>query len=272
MLAGTGGSVGLNIAVTQDTSATTDLISVKIVNPLLSGGGTAINNYGLQIVNQTSGTNNFGVHSGITSGTGKWFLYGSGSATSYLAGGVGIGNSTQASINTQRLLLGTVSDTTAAGGMNFGTDVPLYRSAINTLTLGSHLLPQTDNTWDLGSSGFRWRTLYATSLALTGGFQVNVSTVKTSAYSITTSDMLIRYNTTGGAFTITLPASDATNKGQMVIVKDVGGFVGQVGKAMTLARTGGDTIDGSATNIIVNFAPFVSLTLIADGAGGWVIT
>jgi hypothetical protein len=173
---------------------------------------------------------------------------------------------------TSRLLLGLNTDTTPVGGMSFGGDVPLFRSAATTLSLGSHFLPETDNTWDLGSSSFRWRTLYATSIALTGAFQVNVSTVKTSTYNITATDMLVRYNTTGGAFTITLPTSVAGNKGQMVIVKDVGGFVGQAGKAMTLAPNGSDTIDGTNASIVVNFAPFVSLTLIADGAGGWVIT
>lgn len=57
-------------------------------------GSTISSQYGLYINDQTQGTNNYGIFSGVSSGTNKYNIYASGTAQNYFAGSVGIGNST----------------------------------------------------------------------------------------------------------------------------------------------------------------------------------
>ena len=112
------------------------------------------------------------------------------------------------------------------------------------------------------------------SVIITGAINYNVSAVKTSTYVIQTSDCVIQVNTTGGGFTTTLPASVAGNKGQVVVIKDVGGAVALGGNALTLAPAGSDTIDGTYTNgspLVVNFCAYFSITLVSNGAGMWLM-
>jgi len=71
-------------------------------DPVKGAGSTITNLHGLYIVDQTQGTNNYGITSLVTSGTNKWNIYASGTADNYFAGDVGIGTSTSlnASVNT----------------------------------------------------------------------------------------------------------------------------------------------------------------------------
>lgn len=81
--------------------------------------GTFTNNYGMYISNQASvgSTNSYNLYSAGTT------------AKNYIDGKLQVG-STQTSA---RLHIGANTDTTAAGGILFGTDTNLYRSAANTL-------------------------------------------------------------------------------------------------------------------------------------------
>jgi hypothetical protein len=54
-------------------------------------GSTITNQHGVYIVDQTQGTNNFGITSLVSSGSNKWNLYASGTAQNYLAGNLLIG-------------------------------------------------------------------------------------------------------------------------------------------------------------------------------------
>jgi hypothetical protein len=64
-----------------------------------TGGGTLTNAIGVYINALTAGTNNYGVHSNIAAGTGRWNFYAPGSANNYFAGSVGIGTTALASMN-----------------------------------------------------------------------------------------------------------------------------------------------------------------------------
>ena len=61
--------------------------------PALSGGATITDLHGIQIADQTRGTNNYGITSLVSSGTNKFNIYASGTAQNYFAGNVGIGTS-----------------------------------------------------------------------------------------------------------------------------------------------------------------------------------
>jgi hypothetical protein len=54
-------------------------------------GSTITNAIGFYVEDQTTGTNNFGFSSAVTSGTNKWNIYASGTAQNYFAGSVGVG-------------------------------------------------------------------------------------------------------------------------------------------------------------------------------------
>ena len=81
---------------------------------------------------------------------------------------------------------------------------------------------------------------------------------KTSAYSVTNNQGVLA-NTTGGAFTVTLPATPAT--GDQCVVADAGGAFGT--NNLTVDRNG-STISGLAENLVLNINS-VSVQFVYDG-------
>jgi hypothetical protein len=68
--------------------------------------------------------------------------------------------------------LGTLSSLTVSGAATFNGDVTLGNAAGDDITVGgdfvSHLTPNTDSTYNLGSSSLYWSKLYADSIYTTG--------------------------------------------------------------------------------------------------------
>ena len=64
---------------------------LRIVNPSLASGASITDNYGIYIDNLTSGTNNYGIRSLVSSGTNKYNIYASGTAANYFAGDLLVG-------------------------------------------------------------------------------------------------------------------------------------------------------------------------------------
>lgn len=83
-----------------------------------------------------------------------------------------------------------------------------------------------------------------------GTFLYTMSGLKTSAYAITGVDQVIRCSTSVAGFTVTLPDATLYPSGKWYVVKDVAGASGTSGKEITVATTGGQTIDGAATDTI----------------------
>jgi len=71
---------------------------------------TVTNWHGLYILDQTQGTNNYGVTSQVSSGTNKWNIYASGTASNYMAGNLGIGTTPAVKLD----VLGTIQAAAAA--------------------------------------------------------------------------------------------------------------------------------------------------------------
>ena len=83
---------------------------------------------------------------------------------------------------------------------------------------------------------------------------------KVAAYTIGTGDEVVLADPTAGAFAITLPAIGAATRKRRVTVKHSSAS----GNAVTVTPTGGDLIDGAATQVLASRA---SLTLVAPVTG-----
>jgi len=62
-------------------------------------------------------------------------------------------------------------------GYNGAFSTRLYQSGSNTLATNAHILPETKNTYDLGSQSLRWRSLYLSGSSLHIGATGNEATV-----------------------------------------------------------------------------------------------
>jgi hypothetical protein len=71
----------------------TNAAGLRIVNPTVSGTGAITSSHGIYIDDLTTGTNDFGITSLVSSGTNKYNIYASGTAANYFAGNVGINTS-----------------------------------------------------------------------------------------------------------------------------------------------------------------------------------
>jgi hypothetical protein len=69
----------------------TNLAAFFAANGAKGAGSTITTQSGLEIADQTNGTNNYGITSLVSSGTNKWNIYASGTAQNYFAGNVGVG-------------------------------------------------------------------------------------------------------------------------------------------------------------------------------------
>ena len=99
-------------------------------------------------------------------------------------------------------------------------------------------------------------------LAAIAGLKVNDSAIKTSAYTILNSDTVIRHDTTGGAFTLTLPLAANCDK-QIIFIS---GYTAGA-NACTLAASGSDNIQSQGTSASTfNLGANASRAFIADAA------
>ena len=114
--------------------SSTGRVTGNLVGFALANVGNAAsgNVTGLDIADQTVGTGSvFGIRSQVSSGTNKWGLYLDGSALNHVNGSLLVGTTTNSSNGKIQL----ASHTTSAGGVGFGTELSLYRSASGYLTL-----------------------------------------------------------------------------------------------------------------------------------------
>jgi hypothetical protein len=106
---------GVSSTVTGNSAATSNVIAIEgaaktaaetftsanvqafyAADVIKGAGSTITNQHGLRVLDQTQGTNNYGITSLVTSGTNKWNIYASGTAQNYFAGDVGIGTTSPA--------------------------------------------------------------------------------------------------------------------------------------------------------------------------------
>lgn len=84
---------GVNVKLSTDAASFTlpDLFEVRIRNCSLGAGSAITRQTGLRVEDLTSGTNNFGIRSLLSAGSGKWNLFIDGTANNYILGNCGFG-------------------------------------------------------------------------------------------------------------------------------------------------------------------------------------
>jgi hypothetical protein len=194
-----------NIGTAATAFTCTDVINFYALNAIKGAGSTITNLHGLYIENQTQGTNNYGITSLVSSGTNKWNVYASGTASNYLAGGLNVGATADPGAGNISLT-GNVIQGTAAKGFDFSANTPLAGKTSTIL-----------NWYEEGT----WTPNQGAGLTLVGAFsstgrytrigrQVSISGTVTGATSVVV--------TAAGVITSNLPFTvvtaghgDATN-------------------------------------------------------------
>jgi hypothetical protein len=126
---GTGNTIGIRArartsAAVYTTTSAIDFIADTIG---LGAGSTISTAVGFLASDQTVGVTNIGFYSTVSSGTNKYNIYASGTASNYFSGGVNLGSSTDPGTGNLSLT-GNIIQGTAAKGINF---------TANTATAGS---------------------------------------------------------------------------------------------------------------------------------------
>ena len=255
---GAGGIVthGYGLRSTLSTAATGTLTNGYGIWTGCTNSGTLTNWYGVTVGNVTAGTITVGFRSQIAAGTGKWGLYLDGGANNYLGTGYTILGTTTAP-STGILQLATA--TNAAGGISFGSDTNLYRSAANTLKTDDDFSVvgdlYTDGQLRFGTSGRFGKSTDGEFTTLNNANTTNASLrhrsysqTKTGSWSVSATESGTTFNNTGAGSRVdaTLPASPGAGaKYRFVVVAAVGiriqtGTAVQIrnGASITTATTG----------------------------------
>lgn len=174
------------------------------------------------------------------------------------AGGVSSFNT-----RTGAVTLGSADVTTALGYTPYNATNP--SSYLSTVSLTSNVtgtLPAANGGTGLASSGAAGNVLtsngtaWVSQIPAAGG--IKYTTVKTANYTAVANDG-VQTNTSGGAFTVTLPATPAV--GDQIIVTDSAGSWAT--NNLTVGRNG-STIEGLAEDLICNISS-ISVQLVYSG-------
>jgi hypothetical protein len=159
-------------------------------------------------------------------------------------------------LNTDKLEINGALGTPSSATLTNATGLPIVGGTTGTLSAGrggTGLTSPGTSGNVLTSNGTTWTSAAPTS----GGGLTYV--VKTANYTALTNEGVLA-DTSGSAFTVTLPATPAT--GAQVVVADAGGAWGT--NNLTVARNG-STIGGLAENLICDISG-VSVQLVYDGS------
>lgn len=101
-----------------------------------------------------------------------------------------------------------------------------------------------------------------------GGFSVNRTTLSGSqTYQALITDYIIAVTDANATVTVNLPLASAVSPGQFYTIKDEGAAAGA--HTLTIAGTGGATIDGDATlGLVVNYS---CLTIYSSGTNWYIV-
>ncbi len=175
-----------------------------------------------------------------------------------------------------KLTSGTLMSSAEVGALEFNSDFLYFTITTGTnrkkVALYDDSSGATGDIYYRNSSGYFSRIgigsdgkiLKASSSTPTWDYATFATASKTTDYTVTNSDTVIFADSTSGNVTITLPAASGLS-GYRFYVKRIDGSANTV----SVARTGGDTIDGQ-TSISMPLQ-YMSLTLVSNGSNWYII-
>jgi len=149
-------------------------------------------------------------------------------------------------------------------------DVTITSAGVTSIGAGAVTPPKISST---GATSGQSITFDGTNVVWGNGITVAVvgysRTAVSTTYTATTTDNIVACNTTGGAFTVTLPLANSVASGHVVIIKDEG--LDANANNITIIRQGADLI-GANTGFVTS----QSITLkgglnryYSDGVSNW---
>ncbi len=151
--------------------------------------------------------------------------------------------------------------TTGTGAAGFQIGITATEKAILLNYENTDMLFHVNNTLAATLAPGGNLTLVGNAI-IAGGMALNLVN-KTTTYVATTSDHTINCDTSGGAFTVTLPAASAAPEHILNIKQEV-----PSANLLTVDGDGTDTIDNALT---ATFSYPTSLTVQSDGVSNWII-
>lgn len=228
--AGTNALYGMLVANSTEAAAytITNSYGARVNNVSLGASSAITSQHGFYIADLTSGTNNYGITSVVSSGTNKWNIYASGTAQNYFAGSMGIGATSP---------VGKL-DVFASSGGGAGTVVPV------SITVGD---TSSGNAWP-GDGTLSTVFNYFSGDGTNNGVRFRHGVGETNA-SGSASIWKIQYRAAGGAINSYTGFSDslAVDINGNVIVNGIGGLGYGTGSGGTVtqvtSRTTGVTLN-----------------------------
>ena len=241
-----GGRIDLDNRGITGTGAATFSSSVTAASALLSSGGN-----GLSLAPGAIGFNRNVLTGAILNSGGFAYQW----------------NKTNSTTNTSDLLdlqVYNTSGTFVTNAISFnGTGAATFSSSITALSL---IVDTTTFVVDATNNRVGVGTNVPTSSLHVVGSVTKSHTTKTANYTATESDYTILCNTTGGGFTITLPAASGCS-GRIYVIKKTIGNSGV--NNVTIDGNASETIDGSAT---IALQCRSSVMIQSDGSNWWILS
>jgi hypothetical protein len=154
-----------------------------------------------------------------------------------------------------QLLMGAAAMSGSAN-LDANNGAKLYLNALQDgdVIVGAGDLYSEDAGTLCGTRSFPWDEVH-------GAHMWTITAIKTTSYTAAKGEV-VRCNTAGGGFNVTLPAATDNEGAEIVVIK-----TGADGNAVTVLPTGGDTIHGGASSVINGARE--SETFVSDGGTDW---
>lgn len=166
---------------------------------------------------------------------------------------------------------------TASAATNFTpiTDFNTYTASSPAAGTGGGIFSQSAGGEQLATSSVVFSGSNPSSLILNvegiselSGGLIHKRFVRTSNYTLTTTDYLVAADTSAGSFTILLPDASTATEGQTWVFKDEGG-VAPANNVIIRPTVGGQTIDGKAE--IRLESSYAAIHMYTDGVSKYFI-
>jgi hypothetical protein len=274
---------------TAAASFTTSYVAGFQANDVTKGAGSTITaQYGVLVNDQTQGTNNYGITSLVSSGTNKWNIYASGTASNYFAGKIGLKTTPNANWTSSAAVIDTLTSHGAFGSIAGG---PVDHAFVATnsyavsgdpgLTAWRRKTLGAASLLDIRSGAFYLKTAgsAAADIDITWNTALTITAAGNVGVGTTAPGVKLKVETSSGSDITALAQNTNTAYGaSWTAVDDTGAkfaTIGVLNSATTLQSTtygvAGDAFIRASTNatgLVLNSASATGYIRFQIGSGG----